>query len=157
MGMTTPESLAEKRPYVIVGAFVLGMLLTPPDFISQTLLALPMWILFELGVVFSKYFVPSREQDEEDEADTVEDESPIYATAEEYEAANPPKSVTLNSDYTNAGEADADDDYEDITDEDMDRMLAEAEAEERALEGEDNEPDEDKVDGEEDEERKPGK
>ncbi len=52
-----PDALAQKRPYVIVGAFVLGMLLTPPDAISQTLLAIPVWILFELGVFFSrKYF-----------------------------------------------------------------------------------------------------
>jgi sec-independent protein translocase protein TatC len=48
-GATTPEKLAEKRPFVIIGAFVIGMFLTPPDIISQTLLALPMWILFEVG------------------------------------------------------------------------------------------------------------
>lgn len=54
MGITTPESLADKRPYIIVGAFVVGMLLTPPDVISQTLLALPMLALFELGVFFSR-------------------------------------------------------------------------------------------------------
>ena len=53
-GFTTPEALAAKRPYVIVGAFVLGMLLTPPDVISQTLLALPMWALFELGLLFCR-------------------------------------------------------------------------------------------------------
>ena len=46
--------LSKKRPYVIVGAFVIGMLLTPPDVISQTLLAVPIWLLFELGIVFSK-------------------------------------------------------------------------------------------------------
>ena len=56
-GFTTPESLVEKRPYVIVGAFVVGMLLTPPDIISQTLLALPVWVLFEFGVVFAKLYV----------------------------------------------------------------------------------------------------
>ena len=56
-GFTTPEALTAKRPYVVVGAFVLGMLLTPPDAISQTLLALPMWALFELGVIFSKLYV----------------------------------------------------------------------------------------------------
>ncbi len=50
-GVTTPDALRAKRPYVIVGVFVLGMLLTPPDIISQTLLAIPMWILFEFGVV----------------------------------------------------------------------------------------------------------
>ena len=59
-GVTTPESLAAKRPYVIVGVFVLGMLLTPPDVISQTLLALPMWLLFELGILFSKLLLSGR-------------------------------------------------------------------------------------------------
>ena len=56
MGMTTAESLIEKRPYVIVGCFVVGMLLTPPDVISQTLLAVPMWMLFEAGIFFSRFF-----------------------------------------------------------------------------------------------------
>ena len=56
-GFTTPEALAQKRPYIIVGVFVLGMLLTPPDMISQTLLALPVWALFELGVIISKAYV----------------------------------------------------------------------------------------------------
>ena len=53
-GMATPESLTAKRPYIIVGAFVVGMLLTPPDIISQTLLAIPMWLLFEIGIIFSR-------------------------------------------------------------------------------------------------------
>ncbi len=53
-GITTPKKLLSKRPYVIVGAFALGMLLTPPDIFSQTLLAVPMWLLFELGVVLSR-------------------------------------------------------------------------------------------------------
>lgn len=50
MGITTPEDLRKKRPYVVVGAFVVGMLLTPPDVFSQTLLAIPMYCLFEVGV-----------------------------------------------------------------------------------------------------------
>ncbi|MEZ5501772.1 MAG: twin-arginine translocase subunit TatC [Halioglobus sp.] len=49
-GITTPEALAGKRPYIIVGCFVVGMLLTPPDIFSQTLLAVPMWLLFEAGI-----------------------------------------------------------------------------------------------------------
>ena len=57
-GVVSPDALRAKRPYVIVGAFVIGMLLTPPDVISQTLLALPMWMLFEAGILFSRYFVP---------------------------------------------------------------------------------------------------
>ena len=56
-GMVTQEELREKRAYIIVGAFVIGMLLTPPDVISQTLLAVPIWLLFELGVYFSGWFV----------------------------------------------------------------------------------------------------
>ena len=51
-GITTPEALAGKRAYIIVGCFVFGMLLTPPDIISQSLLAIPMWLLFEIGVYF---------------------------------------------------------------------------------------------------------
>jgi sec-independent protein translocase protein TatC len=53
-GATTPAALAAKRPYIVVGCFVIGMLLTPPDIISQTLLALPMWLLFELGILFGR-------------------------------------------------------------------------------------------------------
>ena len=53
-GATSVASLSEKRPYVVVSAFILGMFLTPPDVISQTLLAVPMWLLFELGLFMSK-------------------------------------------------------------------------------------------------------
>jgi sec-independent protein translocase protein TatC len=56
-GMISPATLAEQRPYVIVGAFIIGMVLTPPDAISQTLLAIPMWMLFEIGLFFSRIFV----------------------------------------------------------------------------------------------------
>src|SRR5210317_742179 len=52
-GATTAEKLKKNRPYVIIGAFILGMLLTPPDVISQTLIAIPMWLLFEAGLFFS--------------------------------------------------------------------------------------------------------
>ncbi len=57
LGMTSAEKLASKRPYVIVGAFVVGMLLTPPDVISQFLLAIPVWLLFELGLVLSRVMI----------------------------------------------------------------------------------------------------
>jgi len=53
-GVTSVESLSQKRPYLVVACFVVGMLLTPPDVISQTLLALPMWMLFEVGLLFAK-------------------------------------------------------------------------------------------------------
>ncbi len=63
-GLTTPEDLARKRPYIIVGCFIFGMLLTPPDVISQSLLAVPMWILFEFGVFFGR-FIQKRDQEAE--------------------------------------------------------------------------------------------
>lgn len=68
-GVTTPEELKKKRPYVLVGAFVVGMLLTPPDVLSQTLLAIPMYCLFEVGVFFARFYVGKhREDDEQEEA-----------------------------------------------------------------------------------------
>ena len=57
-GVTSPDALAKKRPYIIVGCFIFGMLLTPPDVISQSLLAIPMWLLFELGVFSADYWNP---------------------------------------------------------------------------------------------------
>lgn len=64
-GVTTPEELKEKRPYIVVGAFVIGMLLTPPDIISQTMLAIPMLILFE-GGLFAARFYSKPDEDEDD-------------------------------------------------------------------------------------------
>lgn len=65
-GATTPRGLAAKRPYVIVGAFVVGMVLTPPDVISQTLLAIPVWFLFELGLILSRFYEREVMEDEEE-------------------------------------------------------------------------------------------
>lgn len=64
-GVATRADLAEKRPYIIVGAFILGMLLTPPDVLSQTLLAVPMWLLFELGLQLSRFYQPTTTDDAE--------------------------------------------------------------------------------------------
>jgi sec-independent protein translocase protein TatC len=52
-GIITVDSLVAKRPYIIVGAFVIGMILTPPDVISQVLLAVPIWLLFEIGILLA--------------------------------------------------------------------------------------------------------
>jgi len=57
-GVTTAQALTEKRPYIIVACFVVGMLLTPPDIISQALLAVPMWFLFEIGIIMSRLSTP---------------------------------------------------------------------------------------------------
>ncbi len=74
-GAVKPETLRGKRAYVIVGAFVAGMLLTPPDIISQTLLAIPMWLLFEVGVFLAERFAPSsKEQDDDSYRPMTDDE-----------------------------------------------------------------------------------
>ena len=73
MGVTTPESLRQKRPYVLVGAFVVGMLLTPPDVFSQTLLAIPMYCLFEVGVFFARFYTGKGRRRELDEEETTEE------------------------------------------------------------------------------------
>ena len=60
-GLTTTKSLGQKRAYVFLGAFVFGMLLTPPDVISQTLLAVPVYLLYEVGIVMSKLMVNKKD------------------------------------------------------------------------------------------------
>jgi len=56
LGITTAERLKKNRAYIIVGSFILGMILTPPDIISQFLIAIPIWLLFETGLICSKFF-----------------------------------------------------------------------------------------------------
>jgi len=88
-GATTPQQLAKKRPYIIVAVFVIGMLLTPPDVISQSLLAVPMWGLFELGLLMSKLFLKRREASN-GHGDDVEDEvsERLFDELEQEEEAN---------------------------------------------------------------------
>lgn len=68
-GATTAADLRAKRAYVIVVCFVVGMLITPPDIISQSLLAVPMWLLFEAGILLSQLFIKhsSTRSDEDEE------------------------------------------------------------------------------------------
>ena len=76
-GVTSVDKLANKRPYIIIGAFVIGMLLTPPDVISQSLLAIPIWLLFELGLIASRIFLKDKQEEdvimENDEFSLVEE------------------------------------------------------------------------------------
>ncbi|MCJ2378593.1 twin-arginine translocase subunit TatC [Vibrio sp. ZSDZ34] len=65
-GATNVQSLKEKRPYIVVAAFVIGMMLTPPDMISQTLLAIPMCLLFEVGLFFARFYTRRGEDDEQE-------------------------------------------------------------------------------------------
>ncbi len=65
-GMVKPKTMSHARPYVIVAAFVLGMLLTPPDIISQTLLAVPVWLLYELGIIIGTFILKRKGLDKEE-------------------------------------------------------------------------------------------
>jgi len=81
-GIISTEDLVKKRPYIIVAAFVVGMLLTPPDVISQTLLAVPMWMLFELGIFFAKRMETQDAAAEDTEpADDVAVDPPVASRA----------------------------------------------------------------------------
>ncbi|WMQ74670.1 MAG: Sec-independent protein translocase protein TatC [Sodalis sp.] len=68
-GVVMPEVLRKKRPHVLVCAFVIGMLLTPPDVLSQMLLAIPMYLLFEIGVLFTRFYVGKGRKGAEEEGD----------------------------------------------------------------------------------------
>jgi sec-independent protein translocase protein TatC len=97
-GATTAEKLKKNRPYVIIGAFILGMLLTPPDVISQTLIAIPMWLLFETGLFFSPMFKKIKKNEKEgtnsqdsenDNQDDLDDEfDQVEAEMDEFERKN---------------------------------------------------------------------
>ncbi len=101
-GMSTAEKLAAKRPYVLVGAFVFAMLLTPPDVISQTLLAIPMWILFELGLIFSRFYVrPETTESEVIDDNQISAAKPVAASA----ATSPTTTVTETTDAATAAAA----------------------------------------------------
>lgn len=67
-GLTTPQKLSKARPYVFLTAFIVGMFLTPPDVISQTLLAVPIYLLYEVGVLLSKFYARTEEEPEEEPA-----------------------------------------------------------------------------------------
>ena len=81
-GIASPESLKSKRPYVFIGCFVVGMLVTPPDVISQTLLAVPMWLLFEVGLIGSRFLgQPKSKTDEDVDDDSAEDHVSLAVAA----------------------------------------------------------------------------
>jgi sec-independent protein translocase protein TatC len=66
-GVTTPRALAAKRPYIVVACFVLGAILTPPDVISQCMMAVPMWLLFEVGVLVGRLVYRAEPDDGHDD------------------------------------------------------------------------------------------
>lgn len=135
-GMTTPETLSQKRPYVIVGAFVVGMLMTPPDVISQTLLAIPVWVLFEAGVFLSRMFVRRKA---EREAQAAEPAAATATAASGAAAANP--EAVYEGEHDGDGDwtpvkVEVPDDYEPLSEEEMERELDQMEQ----FEDEDREP-----------------
>jgi sec-independent protein translocase protein TatC len=124
-GMATPEQLSGKRPYVIVGAFVVGMLLTPPDVISQTLLAVPIWVLYEIGVFLARLVArdrAAREADAESTADTETDPE--------------------NSGQGSPSETVDEGEYRPLSDEEMDSELDRLDEEEQSSEDSSGEADE---------------
>lgn len=123
-GVTTPEALIEKRPYFIVGAFVIGMFLTPPDIISQTLLALPMWLLFEVGIFFSRSFAVRAKEAKtaREERYDAEESSPAAATSAVADAVSP-SSSSLNGESTPSHDIIEPDDFTPLTDAELDAEL----------------------------------
>jgi sec-independent protein translocase protein TatC len=115
-GVTTADKLAEKRPYIVIGAFVVGMLLTPPDVISQSLLAVPIWLLFELGLLASRIFLKEKEGEEEN----VIMENEEFTLIEEPVAA--PAADFPQDDHDEEGNP--------LSDEEMEELFDEAEDEE---------------------------
>jgi len=120
-GMARPEKLSHARPYIVVGAFVLGMLLTPPDIISQTLLAVPMWLLFELGLIVGAYVQKRRkaaaeERENSEQTDSSSETSTGDSTAMKENAENNGQTNKQAS----TPEYDFDDRYADQVDDDFD-------------------------------------
>ncbi|MFP4063616.1 MAG: twin-arginine translocase subunit TatC [Halochromatium sp.] len=143
IGATTPAALKQKRPYVIVGVFVAGMLLTPPDVISQTLLALPMWLLFEAGIFFSRFVQRRLDDGDDDAVEGPDDDGPNGPASPA--SAVPSATRSSPSDRSPAGASPAligseiDDSardepgrYRPMTDEEMEAELDAIEAEELA-------------------------
>ncbi len=97
MGVTTPKRLREVRPYVIVGAFVIGMLLTPPDVISQTLLAIPVWLLYEIGILFSKMVTPKQDETSEETRFRPMSEEEMDAELDAVESTETPKPASSDT------------------------------------------------------------
>ncbi len=137
-GMTSRENLAQKRPYVIVGAFVIGMILTPPDMISQIMLAVPMWLLFELGLVSSILFKQRikeavKYRDKMQEEKHIDSANAMVASGSAA-AVNEAANKLWEDENYEYEEYDDEDDYKQLTDEELDAELERIEAEEEAEE-----------------------
>jgi sec-independent protein translocase protein TatC len=167
MGMTTPKKLSEKRPFVIVGAFVIGMLLTPPDVISQVLLAFPMWLLFEAGLfASSRIFAERLKRDELEEEQRAAEEAVAGAGVgagfvDGYDVVDDPAETGVDSDYQPLSDEEMDaeldsmDDDDDEDDTDYDDPLGDGYAEEESVDEPTEEPSEDASSSEDSETAEP--
>ncbi len=120
-GITTPNKLAEKRPYIIIGSFAVGMVLTPPDVISQSLLAIPIWLLFESGLLASRLFLKDKLNGDDvimktNEFELIEEDAAVASSGED--------KVKADDQETDGSEA------ENMDDEDMEKLFDEMEQEE---------------------------
>ncbi|MFV1998281.1 MAG: twin-arginine translocase subunit TatC [Acidiferrobacterales bacterium] len=96
MGVVNPHTLGKKRPYVVLWTFVAAMLLTPPDALSQTLLAIPLLILFEIGLFISKR-VKSRDEDENsEEISDTEMEAELSESLKDFDSFEPGRDIQGN-------------------------------------------------------------
>ena len=155
-GITTAEALTEKRPYIIVGAFVIGMLLTPPDVISQVMLALPMWALFEMGIIMSRILIKQEEEDEDSEDYSQQDKhksaaaSSSAASSSAAAASAAAAETAQDSPPTGYSAPAFPDYYEPLTEEELETELEAA----GAWDDEDEEDDAEDTDQDEDDETK---
>jgi sec-independent protein translocase protein TatC len=106
-GATTVEKLKKNRPYIIIGAFVFGMLLTPPDPISQLLIAVPMWLLFEVGLIFAPMF---------------KRKNPTEPTNDDDPSKPSKDSLKNDADHDHNDESDDEDWYDEALDAEMDKI-----------------------------------
>jgi sec-independent protein translocase protein TatC len=137
MGATTPDQLASKRPYIIVAAFIVGMFLTPPDVISQTLLALPMWVLFEIGLIFAKGI---KRRDGEDGEEGEEDTQESAPVGDSNNRPVPAAAAAGGGSAATSSESAYHRDFEPLTDEEMEAEMARIDAEENMLDPDDDVP-----------------
>ncbi len=117
-GMAKPDKLSHARPYIVVGAFIIGMLLTPPDVISQTLLAVPMWLLFELGLIVGAFVLKRRKiaADDREKAEYGEDSENRTST----DSGTVKQTSEADGSSTDTPEYEFDDRYADQVDDDFD-------------------------------------
>jgi sec-independent protein translocase protein TatC len=133
-GVTSADNLADKRPYIIIGAFVIGMVLTPPDVISQSLLAIPIWLLFELGLLMSRIFLKEKKEDniimQNDEFELIEDNDYFHEGDEPEQ-----KPAKAQPEPQTQSVANVDDERE-LSDDEMEKLFDDIEQEEQQNRGE---------------------